>query len=38
MAPGLGADNDAILSQLGYGRDEIARLASDEVIRQGTGD
>lgn len=37
MAPRLGADNDAILSELGYGRDEIDRLVGDRVMhRDGT--
>ncbi len=34
MAPYLGADNDAILSELGYGRDEIDRLGADQVIHR----
>jgi crotonobetainyl-CoA:carnitine CoA-transferase CaiB-like acyl-CoA transferase len=34
MAPHLGADNDAILMELGYGRDEIDRLAADQVIHR----
>lgn len=31
-APGLGADNGAVLARLGYGDDEITRLRSDAVV------
>jgi crotonobetainyl-CoA:carnitine CoA-transferase CaiB-like acyl-CoA transferase len=34
MAPMLGADNLAILAELGYGTDDVARLERDEVVRQ----
>ena len=34
MAPRLGADNDAILTDLGYGRSEIDRLAAESVIHR----
>jgi len=34
MAPILGADNAALLAELGYGASEIARLESNRVIRQ----
>ena len=34
MAPRLGADNDAILMDLGYGRSEIDRLAAESVIHR----
>jgi crotonobetainyl-CoA:carnitine CoA-transferase CaiB-like acyl-CoA transferase len=34
MAPFLGADNAALLAELGYGASEIARLESNRVIRQ----
>jgi crotonobetainyl-CoA:carnitine CoA-transferase CaiB-like acyl-CoA transferase len=33
MAPQLGADNDAILSELGYGANDIARLEKARVVR-----
>ncbi|MGO9604531.1 MAG: CaiB/BaiF CoA transferase family protein [Candidatus Binataceae bacterium] len=33
MAPLLGADNAAILSELGYGKDDVARLERDRVVR-----
>jgi len=34
MAPILGADNAAILAELGYGASDIAQLESSRVIRQ----
>ena len=34
MAPRLGADNAAILSDLGYGRSEIDRLTAESVIHR----
>ena len=34
MAPRLGADNAAILAELGYGRDEIDRLVGDRVVHR----
>ena len=37
MAPHLGADNDVILSELGYGRDEIDRLVGDRVVHRDGG-
>ncbi len=38
MAPHLGADNDAILMELGYSPDEADRLAADRVVhREGKG-
>ncbi|HKN01503.1 MAG TPA: CoA transferase [Candidatus Binataceae bacterium] len=33
MAPLLGADNAAILSELGYGTDDVARLERDLILR-----
>jgi crotonobetainyl-CoA:carnitine CoA-transferase CaiB-like acyl-CoA transferase len=33
MAPHLGADNGAILSELGYGAGDIARLENARVVR-----
>ena len=33
MAPRLGADNGAILSELGYGAGEIERLEETRVLR-----
>jgi crotonobetainyl-CoA:carnitine CoA-transferase CaiB-like acyl-CoA transferase len=32
MAPLLGADNTAILAELGYGADEIARLEREQIV------
>ena len=38
MAPYLGADNDAILLELGYSRDEADRLVAGRVVhREGDG-
>jgi crotonobetainyl-CoA:carnitine CoA-transferase CaiB-like acyl-CoA transferase len=34
MAPLLGADNTAILAELGYGTDDIARLEQEQVVRK----
>ena len=34
MALLLGADNAAILAELGYAADEIARLERDEIVRK----
>jgi len=31
-APELGADTDAVLAELGYGPDEIARLRQTKII------
>jgi crotonobetainyl-CoA:carnitine CoA-transferase CaiB-like acyl-CoA transferase len=33
MAPHLGADNGAILRELGYDADKIARLENSRVVR-----
>jgi len=33
MAPRLGGDNAAILQELGYGEDEVARLESNRTVR-----
>ncbi|MGO9453766.1 MAG: CaiB/BaiF CoA transferase family protein [Candidatus Binataceae bacterium] len=33
MVPLLGADNAAILSEFGYGKDEVARLERDRIVR-----
>jgi crotonobetainyl-CoA:carnitine CoA-transferase CaiB-like acyl-CoA transferase len=39
MAPYLGADNDAILLELGYSPDEADRLGADRVVhREGEGE
>ena len=38
MAPRLGADNDVILSELGYGRDEIDQLIGDRVVHRVDND
>ena len=37
LAPLLGADNAAILSELGYGRDDIARLERERVLHNPPG-
>jgi crotonobetainyl-CoA:carnitine CoA-transferase CaiB-like acyl-CoA transferase len=37
LAPMLGADNAAILAELGYSADEVARLERDRTIRRGPG-
>jgi len=37
LAPMLGADNAAILGELGYSADEVARLERDRTIRRGPG-
>jgi crotonobetainyl-CoA:carnitine CoA-transferase CaiB-like acyl-CoA transferase len=37
LAPLLGADNAAILSELGYGRDDIARLERQRVLHNPPG-
>lgn len=36
LAPGLGADNAAILSELGYSGDDIARLEREQVVHNFT--
>jgi len=33
MAPYLGSDNTAILGELGYGADEIARFENAKIVR-----
>jgi len=38
LAPMLGADNDSVLSELGYGAEEIKRLKLNRILhQQGTG-
>jgi crotonobetainyl-CoA:carnitine CoA-transferase CaiB-like acyl-CoA transferase len=37
LAPLLGADNTAILTELGYSGDDIARLEHDRVVRKQSG-
>jgi crotonobetainyl-CoA:carnitine CoA-transferase CaiB-like acyl-CoA transferase len=37
LAPLLGADNAAILSELGYGRDDITRLERTRVLHNPPG-
>ena len=37
LAPLLGADNAAILSELGYSGDDIARLAGGRVVHNQPG-
>jgi crotonobetainyl-CoA:carnitine CoA-transferase CaiB-like acyl-CoA transferase len=37
MAPFLGADNTAILSELGYSEDEIGAFGKDGVVKTDTG-
>jgi hypothetical protein len=37
MAPFLGADNTAILSELGYSEDEIGVFGKDGVVKTETG-